>query len=593
MTKFAGSADSFIALPNELVIRVLHFCSYEEILRFAATSKRYRDAILNSVSLQLHIELEANGLEIIKGTWKGNTTYSLLLDELVRYRDAWLHLQFERPTEKTLWKRARMSIWELREGIYGMAFSSTSEVSLGLDSLQMVPIDLADAPDSITFWSNFHDFTYDSEQELVVLLSTDPDDNSRFAIKLCSATTGFVHPLAQKPTLIVQIDFQVPSPEDETQAFITEIMDNIVVARVATLVGLRYEIMAWNWKSGLLLGRIGSSCGTADFSFLDKNHLALLSTEKDGEDLRLVTLSLYSLSPRTCDRMPTDSYFCASEYACARPILTFEFPELGYLFAVDPERLFLRSDPVPGRVAYTKSAGFFHPTALTLNTTLTLIRPGTALPDGDFAQYRIFIRAASLLRYIPEPPCEESTIVIPWATWGIQATRWFLYDRVINYWLYWSFGSRFISVGERPLSGLCDLSVLDFHPPTIRRHGICDLVNSPATHYTPEQKERLRNIVTEGTGLTVEHPWSLERSDLVGSLPPLIAESIGADMPTIVTRGFSAPVESRLPYRVVTRPEFVPQCEDWLIDGDHIIGTNPVHHGFDAFERITVYKLRT
>ncbi|CAE6430315.1 unnamed protein product [Rhizoctonia solani] len=410
MVKLALYTYSFCALSDELIIQILHFCQYEEILRFSATSKRYYNVITNSVSLQLHIELEVNGLEIINGSRK-SAAYSLLLDELLHYRDAWLNLQLGEPTVKI--SHREMMLWELREGNYAIAFSSVPGASLAPDSLQMSHIDFPGASNPISFRSDFHEFTFDSGQELVALLRTDPTDNTRFEIKLCSVITGLAHPLAQNPTFIVQLDFSVPSLDQEPQAFTLEIMDNILVARVSNVMDPKYEVLAWDWKSGKLLNRIASSSGITDFTFLDKDHLALFSVHKYRNYLRLITFSLYSLSSHICDELSSGPHFHVSKYAHASPIVTFEFPELDDLYAIEPTRFSVRSDPAPGRAMYTRSAGFAHPTALTFITTISVahVRVFEFPDDQDFFQLRIFINAKFLLRYLLEPASEMDTII--------------------------------------------------------------------------------------------------------------------------------------------------------------------------------------
>ncbi|KAG8699660.1 hypothetical protein FRC11_013567, partial [Ceratobasidium sp. 423] len=287
---------------------MLHFCSHKEILRFAATSKRYCKVIANSVSLQLHIELEENGLEIITGTRKGNATYSLLLDELVRYRDAWLNLMFEKPTQQTPMERNPTWRWELREGSYAMAFSSAPSTSLDPDSLWVMSLDHLNALNQVTFQGHFHDFVSSLEQDLVVLVRVDPDNHSSFDVRFCSATTGLDHPLARSHTLSVRVDFPLPHPEEESEVFTLAIMDNIFVAGASNFKG-KCEILVWDWKSGALLLRIGSSSGLADCSFLGKTHLVVFSVDNPELDSHSITLSLYSITPHAYDEAPPGSHF--------------------------------------------------------------------------------------------------------------------------------------------------------------------------------------------------------------------------------------------------------------------------------------------
>ncbi|CAE6508315.1 unnamed protein product [Rhizoctonia solani] len=580
MAEITQSPTHFDDLSDEIIVQVLHFCRYDEILRFASTNKRNYNILSNSVGLKLHVELDANGLDIIKGSRTEDGNYSRLLNELVRYRDAWLNLDLEEPTERT--SNQVMSLWELREGHYVVAFSSTPALGWGPDSMQLTLLDSLETPDVITLPSVFHEFTPDFEQELVILVKTNPNDTACLEIRICSTTSGLPHPLARNPIFTVQVGFHIPGPGHQT--FTLEVIDNILVARIADIMNYKYEIMAWDWKSGALLCRIGSSSGIADFALLDNAHLALLSVETDQEGPRSIVFSLYSLST---DWISTGSDFYASEYICARPILTFEFPKLDESYKVS-SRVIMRSDPIPGRTIYRKSTSFTHSTALTFSIILSLLPIAAPEEDENSVHLRIFISATSLLPYLLKFANEEDTVVIPWNVWGAQATRWFLCDRQTSYWVYWTSGSRFVAVDENAdsRSGLYDLSVFDFHPPTVRRYTPRD-----AQSYTELRsslyKERMKEIVREGRGLTRPHPII---SLLGADLAPLVTNTIDSDMPTVIGKGFSSPVESRLPYRVVTRPKFVPSCEDWSIDGDHIIGMNSVPRDFD---RLTVYKLRT
>ncbi|CAE6430324.1 unnamed protein product [Rhizoctonia solani] len=572
-----GRSSYFDTLSNELIIQVLHLCQCNEILRFATTNKRHYNIISESVSLKLHIELEVNGLYITQGSRSRGGTYSHLLDELVRNRNGWLNLDLEEPVERN--SNQVMSLWELREGNYVVAFSSTSK-AWGPDSIQVTPLDLLETPQPVTFSCTFSEFTPDFEQELVALVKTDPNETTRLEVRLCSATTGHPHPLAQNPIFPVQVDFQIPGPGRQT--FTLEIVQDILVVRIADISRDRYEILAWNWKSGALLCRVGSNSGIADFSLLDGTHLALFSVEVDGAGPRLITISLYSIYHQTYGEIPKGQVFHASKYTCARPILTFGFPKLDNSYIVD-SRVIMRSDPIPGRTVYTKSAKFAHCTALTFSIILSLLDLSYPDVEGRPVHLRIFISAQSLLSYLPESANEDTTIV-PWDVWGKGATRWFLCDKATSYWVYWTSGSRFIKVDENPDSVLHDLSVFEFHPPKVRRHALSYTYSS--SEQGSQYKEKMNEIVLEGSGLTRPHPVT---SLLDTDLPPLLADTVGSDMPTIIETGFSTPVESRLPYRVVTRPKFVPWCEDWSIDGDHIIGTTPVRRNVD---RLTVYKIR-
>ncbi|CAE7204374.1 unnamed protein product, partial [Rhizoctonia solani] len=72
-------------LPNELLVRTLHYCNYKVVIRFSMTCKRFYEMVRQSISLQLHIELEVGGLEILGAS---SASYASMLAELRGYWDA-------------------------------------------------------------------------------------------------------------------------------------------------------------------------------------------------------------------------------------------------------------------------------------------------------------------------------------------------------------------------------------------------------------------------------------------------------------------------------------------------------------------------
>jgi hypothetical protein len=66
-----------------------------------------------------------------------------------------------------------MLLWELRDGAYIKAFSSSGSAFLDPDLLQVVPLGFPDLPPPVKFHITFHEFTVDLRQELVVLVEVD------------------------------------------------------------------------------------------------------------------------------------------------------------------------------------------------------------------------------------------------------------------------------------------------------------------------------------------------------------------------------------------------------------------------------------
>lgn len=66
-----------------------------------------------------------------------------------------------------------MLLWELREGGYFKAFSSSD--SMHPDSLQSISLGSHDLlPSSVNFHLDYHEFTLDPNQELAALVRVDP-----------------------------------------------------------------------------------------------------------------------------------------------------------------------------------------------------------------------------------------------------------------------------------------------------------------------------------------------------------------------------------------------------------------------------------
>ncbi|CAE6416013.1 unnamed protein product, partial [Rhizoctonia solani] len=183
------------------------------------TCKAYNQLVTQSTSLQLHLELESHGLELVKGSFKRDTPFSLILEDLKRFHQGWLDLDMEEHIVRPAGK-ARGLRWELREGFYIHAFSQSD--SRHADALQLVPLDSSTPdPPPLLFESTFEEFTIDPGQGLVALVSRNLGLFTTILVDLCAMETGLAHPLAQFPRLTAEFDFERPffSPESHTLGF--------------------------------------------------------------------------------------------------------------------------------------------------------------------------------------------------------------------------------------------------------------------------------------------------------------------------------------------------------------------------------------
>ncbi|KAL5641731.1 hypothetical protein ACGC1H_002006 [Rhizoctonia solani] len=566
-------------LSPELIIEILHCCDCLTIFRFATTCKAYHELVVESTSLQLHIELEVNGLELVKGSSNHDATYSVILEDLKRLHDAWLELDIGEPIVRSLGS-SRGPLWDLRENFYIKAFSRSEEPLP--DTVQFIPLDAQNPdPPRLMFDFGFREFTADPEQGLVAMISRDAD-NYICHVHLCSSITALAHPLAEHSRLTAQFDFEPPS---FSSGFAIEIMEHMVLVKLSYPDMSIYELLIWDWKSGNLLHRISSRKGMCDFMFLDQRHLVLLSSTTGSTEDSLALL-VYDISSNTPARTShPDKPSRIDGFSITEPILRLEFPRLKQSSRISDTGFFLRAGPTPGRRIYTKSAAFSCSYVMTLSITFGFQPVGYIWEITDAPSYRVFLDGRSLLNHVRTSPHDE-TKVLPWEVWGPNATRWFTAPRESDHLVYWPYcmaGSKYTP----PLSHLPYYCIFDFSPLSVSRS---------RTQLTRVHSDAIPFDGDLGVG---DRFGSLEFSD--GYLPDFLAELpsrpeplvaiIGSDHPSIMDAGnpgFNEPITSRLPYRLVCKGGNNRSHKGWQILGDCIIG---VDSGQASSRSITVYKL--
>jgi hypothetical protein len=341
------------------------------------------------------------------------------------------------------------------------------------------------------------------------------------------------------------------------------------VVKFAAAAERLYEILIWNWKTGVLLNRIACDNGICDFVFLDNDSLVLwfISSGSGNDLLDSASLLVYEniCSTETKHNGSGGELLDVSSFLKRSPTLAFQFPQLRRESGVSSQGFLIRSDPGPGR-NYTTSAPFSSARALTLGLAMSV------LASGHLRHFRIFVDVHQLLGHL-EQAKQQSTSALNWDEWGDDATRWFPTARAPTHWICWMFGSRFITRdAPRNTSDGRNISVFDFHSPTIRRHSTriqdtyVTLKRSPARLL--QRKERIR---IGDLGHFDHNSWPDELGDAAVSENAVAVDVIGRETPTIIPY-FQQPITSRLPYRVVTPVHSMDAHEGWLIDGNHIIG---------------------
>ncbi|CAE6533644.1 unnamed protein product [Rhizoctonia solani] len=558
-------------LSPELVIKILHYCDYSAIFKFAATCKAYQKIVADTTSLQLHIELEANGLEIVKGSFKGEATYSIILEDLRRFRDAWLNLDVSEPITRSLGESETL-LWELREGFYIKAFSRSRHYARA-DAIQFIPLD-SESPDPppLMFDFKFNEFTVDPEQGLIAMIcrADDFDLGNTCDIHLCSSATGLAHPLAQYPKLTVAFDYPLPPFSSQ---FALEIMGHRLLTKAAHSGANNYELLIWDWRHGALLHRISSREGMCDFTFLDQRHLVVLSVTRSNPDraiLNKFALMIYAITwDASLQIAANTAHVRVEDISISEPILHLAFPRLRESVRIREKGLFLRSDPTPGRTIYANSAAFSCPRANTLSISLSSDGPWTS---GEPRSYRIFVDGGYLLDLI-RTNSGNVTSVVPWSAWGVN-TRWFTAPEDPSYWICWMSGSRYV----RPLSQPPYYCVFEFSSPTVGRFQGHSARSSPASSDVDTGVGALEmNNGFGDLGRLDNYLLDVLADTASGSDPPEpIIVTVGADNPSTINADndhhFDEPITSRLPYRVVCRGNNQLDHEGWQINRDCIVG---------------------
>ncbi|KAJ1310599.1 hypothetical protein OPQ81_009130 [Rhizoctonia solani] len=384
-------------LSSELIIHILHCCECLTILRFAATCKAYHELVEQSASLQLHIELETNGLELAKGSFRPGATYSTILEELKQFRNAWLDLSIGQPTLRIVGGTKTLH-WELAERFYVKAFSQTG--GRLADAIQFIPLE-SEKPDPppLRFDFQFETFTTDPEQGLVALVSRNLGLFTHIYVDLFSIETGLAHPLAQHPRLTAEFDFERPFFSAD---FTIKIMGNVVLTKVSHSRFHIYEILIWDWRFGNVLNRINSRAGICDLSFLDQYHLVLLSATCSGrtrlDTLELLVYAIHNDTFTENDLPPGQLGVTDLSLPPAIPILRLAFPPIHESHEISNTAFTLCSDPTPGRILYQKSAAFACPYTVTLSATFCFRTVNTGWEGPDY--YRAFIDGRFLLNQL-------------------------------------------------------------------------------------------------------------------------------------------------------------------------------------------------
>ncbi|EPQ51963.1 hypothetical protein GLOTRDRAFT_132765 [Gloeophyllum trabeum ATCC 11539] len=188
-------------LPSELLIHILSFLRFEDVLNVQSVSKQFDGLVRSSLSLQYIIELGASGY-VDNPLDPSSTEERLRL--LHEHQDAWKgpHLRVSRTMPI-------IGHGDYRKYSRGMFMRLNTDASPGFHSLDVLDII---SPENRS-WTVHTDFDFstdceiDPEQDLLVLLHVVPvQQESSLEIALLSLTHGTIHPRAALSPVRVGFD---------------------------------------------------------------------------------------------------------------------------------------------------------------------------------------------------------------------------------------------------------------------------------------------------------------------------------------------------------------------------------------------------
>ncbi|KAH7333851.1 hypothetical protein B0J17DRAFT_116357 [Rhizoctonia solani] len=574
---------STLDLPSEVLVRILHYCDYNSIIRFSLTCKSSHEVVRHCISLQLHIELEINGLEV---AYQSSTvdSYSSILRDVEGYGDAWLNFRLTPGVQQhIIHPSIRDPRWILRNGIYIRGFRESNVDYTGdnrIDRIQLTDLYSRVVPAPLDFKQKFHDFVVDVSQDLVVLF-TNSKARSLSHVHMYQITTGMPHPLARLPVFTVRFD-------DSWGSIGTELMVLgsilVIISSGPESIPNRCNALIWDWQSCHLLG--GIHVETRDdliLAFLDKNHLYAYSTLpnsatelQDPNQLALLIFRIPSSTANNIHQEPQSVDFHVPSYPRIAPILILELPKLHNAYELDG--YISESEPFVGDLAYRGSSKIVHSRTTTIVLNIWLkrrARPATAQDPADI-DYCVFVNTDPIFDYLMGCRTQE-TVRITWSQWGTAATRWFTDKDTLLVRSGAAYGSRYaLWDTDRQATGQL-FFLFEFNPHVIRRR-----IHTSEAGVVVKGREPL-----SGHAFDLNHLKNSLKS--LNSNQEIITEIIGRDTKTVIEKGFENSVESCLPYMLIIRQN-MPRHEGWYLQGSCLVGC-PVAGNLGQNPILSVFNL--
>ncbi|CAK9779572.1 hypothetical protein CC85DRAFT_330332 [Cutaneotrichosporon oleaginosum] len=197
-------------------------------------------------------------------------------------------------------------VYELQDGIFLLCQERSISHSVRPTKIRLIPLASSVDPDigspiipckEVDVGFPIADLTMDPSQDLIVVSEHSPPRASGHApihrFHLLSLSTGEPHPLAKFPTLdappwvhgeMSHVSQQLLQVMDSTLVVLIAVQDELTAVRAA----YEEELFAWNWKTGVVLGRrsLGETLARTSMALLTPTTVALTMPAVIGPTLR-------------------------------------------------------------------------------------------------------------------------------------------------------------------------------------------------------------------------------------------------------------------------------------------------------------------
>ncbi|KAJ3528106.1 hypothetical protein NM688_g8037 [Phlebia brevispora] len=380
-------------LPRELIVRILGYLPYNDLLRCMEVCKSLCD-MSHSVELRYKVELAAAGME------DGSSSALSTADRLRRLEEhqvAWRDLRWK---SETVVPMLRGGVWELYGGVLAQ--------SRGRETLvfRQIPSEIRGIEEKV--WENeigfrIRDFGMDPAQDLLVVIES-PNGNGIHRIHLLTVSAAKPHPQACRPAVISH------SPNGANFSFAIQVSgEHIGVLFIGSTHDSESELLIWNWHTGMLEMALHGR-ELASFSFLTNQHVLVgfvqavfLDHPQDPPSLRVYDFE-------NCAKEPVHILDAGYEYALDFPPMQ---PDGAVLAAA------IRSDPSP---IWKPSEDLSVPFYTARNDRLFVITCWVA-EGHHITTLILYIPSSTVLKYLSIPEKTEENHHFPWDAWGPSGTR--------------------------------------------------------------------------------------------------------------------------------------------------------------------------